>query len=55
MDRKICWGLLPWMFTSGIITYLDRSNLSYAAPALKHDLGLSNAQYGLGAGERHLA
>ena len=33
------------------LTYIDRSNVSYAALQFKPDLHLSNTEYGLGAGE----
>ena len=48
---RVYWGLLPWMFVTGLFTYFDRANFSFAAPALRHDLGLSNAAYGLASGE----
>lgn len=47
---RVYWGLLPWMFITGLFTYFDRANFSFAAPALRHDLGLSNAAYGLASG-----
>ena len=48
---KVYWGLLPWMFVSGIFSYFDRANFAFAAPSLRHDLGLSNQSYGLASGE----
>jgi hypothetical protein len=48
---KVYWGLLPWMFLTGIFTYFDRANFSFASPALKQDLGLANSGYGLASGE----
>ena len=48
---RVYWGLLPWMFVTGLFTYFDRANFSFAAPALRHDLGLSNAAYGLASGK----
>ena len=48
--RKLYWGLLPWLFVSGLVVYIDRSNLAYAAPAFKRDLHLSNFEYGVGSG-----
>ena len=48
---RVYWGLLPWMFITGLFTYFDRANFSFAAPALRHDLGLSNAAYGLASGK----
>ena len=50
--NRVYWGLLPWMFITGLFTYFDRANFSFAAPALRHDLGLSNAAYGLASGEQ---
>lgn len=48
--RKVYWGLLPWMFITGLFTYFDRANFSFGAPSLRRDLGLSNAAYGLASG-----
>ena len=48
---RVYWGLLPWMFVTGLFTYFDRANFSFAASALRHDLGLSNAAYGLASGK----
>jgi hypothetical protein len=42
-------GLLAVMQTT--LTYIDRSNVSYAALQFKGDLHLDNASYGLGAGK----
>lgn len=42
--RLIILGLL---FATVVINYLDRSNLSVAAPKLSEDLGISNADLGL--------
>ena len=52
---KVYWGLLPWMFVSGIFSYFDRANFAFAAPSLRHDLGLSNQSYGLASGEVSLS
>ena len=49
---KVFWGLLPWMFVSGVFSYFDRANFAFAAPSLRHDLGLSNQSYGLASGRR---
>jgi len=42
--------LIPYLFLCYIVNYLDRFNISFAASAMKADLGLSDAVYGLGAG-----
>ena len=49
--NKVYLGLLPWMFVSGIFSYFDRANFAFAAPSLRHDLGLSNQSYGLASGK----
>ncbi|KAK9845271.1 hypothetical protein WJX81_001693 [Elliptochloris bilobata] len=48
--RKTLGSIIPWMFFVVIWTYLDRSNLAFSALPFKKYLGLSNADYGLGAG-----
>ena len=48
--RKLDRHLIPFLFTLGILCYLDRTNLSFAAVgSLNRDLGLSCRVYGLGA------
>lgn len=37
------------LFSLGVLCYLDRTNLSFAALELNRDLGLSCSTYGLGA------
>ena len=46
VDRKI----LPWVFSIGVLSYIDRTNLAFAAVELNRDLGYSCKTYGLGAG-----
>lgn len=48
--HKVDRHLVPWFFSLGILCYLDRTNLSFAALQLNKDLHLSCATYGLGAG-----
>lgn len=52
--RKCCYYLLPWLWLLVFFTYLDRSNLSFAAFQFKQDVHLSNTIYGLGASERQI-
>ncbi|MFJ3107257.1 MFS transporter [Pseudomonas putida] len=48
--RKIAWKILPLLFVSYIVSYLDRVNIGFAALRMQQDLNLSDAVYGLGAG-----
>ncbi|WP_050491835.1 MFS transporter [Pseudomonas putida] len=48
--RKIAWKILPLLFVSYIVSYLDRVNIGFAALRMHQDLGFSDAVYGLGAG-----
>ena len=41
------WRILAWIVLASIVAYILRFNLSVAAPAMMHDLGLSEAQLGL--------
>lgn len=47
---KISWRLLPLILLSYLISYMDRSNISFASVQMNADLGFSAAVYGLGAG-----
>ncbi|MGU7774236.1 MFS transporter [Burkholderia sp. MR1-5-21] len=46
--RKITLRLMSFLFFCWVLNYLDRVNVSFAQLQLKHDLGLSDAAYGLG-------
>ncbi|CAM4158394.1 MFS transporter [Kerstersia similis] len=48
--RKIAWKVLPLLFISYIVAYLDRVNIGFAALRMQQDLNFSDAVYGLGAG-----
>jgi D-galactonate transporter len=48
--RKAAWRLLPFLFLCYVVAYLDRTNIGFAQLQMKHDLGFSDAVYGLGAG-----
>jgi ACS family tartrate transporter-like MFS transporter len=47
---RVSRRLIPFVFLSYVVAYVDRVNIGFAAGALQRDLGLSNSQYGLGAG-----
>jgi ACS family phthalate transporter-like MFS transporter len=46
--RKVTLRLMSFLFVCWVLNYLDRVNVSFAQLQLKHDLGLSDAAYGLG-------
>jgi MFS transporter, ACS family, tartrate transporter len=48
--RKVYWRILPFTGLLYFICYLDRVNVGFAALTMRGDIGLSQAQYGLGAG-----
>lgn len=50
MFRKIAWLLMPLLTIGYILNYLDCSNVSFAALQMNHEVGLTAAQFGFGAG-----
>jgi ACS family tartrate transporter-like MFS transporter len=48
--RKVIWRLMPLLTIGYILNYLDRGNLGFAALQMNKELGLSAAQFGVGAG-----
>ncbi|MGA2734359.1 MAG: MFS transporter [Syntrophobacteraceae bacterium] len=47
---RVTWRLMPLLFISYIIAYLDRVNVGFAKLQMLQDLKLTNTVYGLGAG-----
>ena len=47
---KVTHRLIPFLFLLYIVCFLDRVNIGFAALQMNHDLGLSPAAYGFGAG-----
>ncbi|MBC8751050.1 MULTISPECIES: MFS transporter [Paraburkholderia] len=47
--RKVAWRIVPFLFVCYVVSYLDRTNIGFAQLQMKHDLGFSDAIYGLGA------
>jgi sugar phosphate permease len=47
---RVTRRLMPILFLSYVIAYLDRVNVGFAKLQMLHDLGFSEATYGLGAG-----
>ncbi len=48
--NRVSWRIIPFVFISYVVAYVDRVNIGFAANALERDLGLSHTQYGIGAG-----
>ncbi|VBB13790.1 MFS transporter [Burkholderia stabilis] len=46
---KIAWRIVPFLFLCYVVSFLDRINIGFAQLQMKHDLGFSDAMYGLGA------
>ncbi|MBR7891259.1 MFS transporter [Burkholderia multivorans] len=47
--RKIASRIVPFLFLCYVVSFLDRINIGFAQLQMKHDLGFSDAMYGLGA------
>ena len=47
---KAAWRLIPIMCLMYVVSFLDRSNISFAALTMNSDLGFSPEVYGRGAG-----
>ena len=48
--RKLSWRLAPLLTLGFVIAQIDRANTGMAALQMNHDLGLSSAEFGIGAG-----
>ncbi|MEW6640672.1 MAG: MFS transporter [Pseudomonadota bacterium] len=48
--KKVAWRLLPLAILGYVVAYVDRSNISFAALTMNHDLGFTAYVYGIGAG-----
>jgi MFS transporter, ACS family, tartrate transporter len=47
---RVTRRIIPFVFVSYVVAYLDRVNIGFAADALQRDLGLTHTQYGIGGG-----
>jgi len=47
---RVTRRLIPFAFMCYVVAYIDRVNIGFAKEALQRDLGLSNTQFGFGAG-----
>lgn len=52
--RKIFWHVMPLLLLGSAMSYVDRSNISFAALTMNQDLGLSAASFGLASGAFYL-
>ena len=48
--RKVSWRLVPFLAVLFLVSFIDRTNVGFAALRMQTDLGLSPRQYGLAAG-----
>lgn len=48
--RRVMRRLVPFAFLCYVVAYIDRVNIGFAASVLQHDLRLTDAQFGYGAG-----
>src|SRR5215471_16403372 len=48
--RKVMRRILPIVFLSFLVAYIDRANIGFAALTMNRDLGLSATAFGFGAG-----
>ncbi|MBV8626000.1 MAG: MFS transporter [Herbaspirillum sp.] len=48
--RKAAWRLIPLLALAYFFNYLDRTSVGFAALTMNQDLGLTAAQFGIGAG-----
>jgi len=47
---KCAWRLIPFITLLYVVSFIDRSNVGFAALTMNRDLGFSGRVYGLGAG-----
>jgi ACS family phthalate transporter-like MFS transporter len=48
--RKVAWRLMPFLLLCYIVNYIDRANVAMAYLGFEKDVGITDVQYGLGAG-----
>lgn len=53
--RKLTWRLVPFLMGGYFLAFVDRVNSGFAALRMNHDIGLSPAAFGLGAGVFYLS
>ncbi len=48
--RRVTMRLVPFLVLCYLVAYLDRVNVGFAKLTMSHDIGLTDASYGFGAG-----
>lgn len=48
--RKVIWRLVPLLTVCFLVNYIDRTNIGFSALTMNKDIGLSNIEFGWGAG-----
>ena len=48
--RRVMLRILPFIFACYVISYLDRTNVGFAAISMNKDLGLTATMFGWAAG-----
>jgi sugar phosphate permease len=48
--KRVVWRIMPFLMLCYFIAYLDRTNVGFAALQMNKALGLTQAQFGFGAG-----
>ncbi len=48
--NKVIWRVLPLLTFAFVLAYIDRTNVGFAALTMNEDLGLTESQFGFGAG-----
>lgn len=48
--RRIAWRLMPLMMVAYVVNFLDRINVGFAALTMNKAIGLTHAEFGIGAG-----
>jgi ACS family tartrate transporter-like MFS transporter len=48
--RRVAWRILPLILLGYLVSYMDRVNISFAAPQMNAQLGFTASVYGFGGG-----
>jgi ACS family tartrate transporter-like MFS transporter len=48
--RRVAWRLMPFVIVAYLVAVIDRVNIGFASRAMNHDLGLTQAAFGLAGG-----
>src|SRR5437588_12544219 len=48
--RKVFWRIIPYCFMLYVVSYIDRTNIGYAALQMNKELALGSEAFGFAAG-----